>query len=122
MPALAVTQPETVAKRSSLLKVVTRLLAVCSLDYTPFTLTSDTAVRNALAECLVRIAAVINCLPRLTADANGKFTVVTFDFINAYDTEVTAIDDVNTNVMGESVTDNNYSTALSSVVENLKEE
>ena len=118
--------------------MVTRLLAVCSLDYTPFTLTSDTAVRNALAavkspqfawntqttvwECLVRIAAVINCLPRLTADANGKFTVVTFDFINAYDTEVTAIDDVNTNVMGESVTDNNYSTALSSVVENLKEE
>lgn len=140
------TQPYTVTvtytynyapNASTLEDVVERLLAVNPLDTPIFTLTTATAVRAALKsiiapefkwntqttlwECLLQIGAVIDAIPRLTADDNGNYTVVTFDFVNAYVNEVDKISDLWTNAEGESVDESQYNTRLRSTVENLRE-
>ena len=138
----AVTQPEEYDKRDTLYAVVNRLLAVTPFDGVNdatqmFSLTNNTAVVNALAgikspqfkwntqttlwECLLQVGAVIDAIPRLVADTYGNYTVVTFYFVNAYSNYADSIDDSATNIVGESVDESLYSTALSAVVENLRE-
>lgn len=139
----AVSQPEDLSQRESLQDVVNRLLATTPFDYArttlkPFTLTTDADVTQALSEvvspefkwntqttlweCLVRIGAVVDAVPRLVADANGMYTVVTFEFVNDYDSEVETIEDGVTNVSGESVDEGQYNSSLSAIVENLSEQ
>lgn len=141
-----VAQPEALEDRKSLFEVVDRLLKITPLyDYPAsgvvneeFVLTDDPDVVKALEdrispefkwntqttlwECLVQIGAIIDTVPRLVADANGRLKVVTFDFVNAYDNEIAEVIDGYTNVNGDSVDENQYNTALSSIVENVKEE
>ncbi len=139
---IGVTQPEDVSQRQSLFDVVTRLLQITPLcaanSNSELTLTTHTQVQKALKErvspqfkwntqttlweCLVQIGAVIDSIPRLISNAQGKYTVVTFDFVNAYTDVVESIEDEYTNVAGQNIDENQYNTALSSVVENLKEE
>lgn len=137
---VGVTQPEAVAERDSLYDVVTRLLGTVPFDYaqnaTPlYKLTVENKVVNALQatqspqfkwntqttlwECLVQIAAVIDAIPRLTE--SGNYTVITFDFINAFDNEVDAIGTYTTNATGENVSEGQYNTRLRSIVENVLE-
>lgn len=139
---LGVTQPEAVADRDSLYDVVVRLFSTTPFDYAQetgnyFTLTSNNEVLTALKsvkspefkwntqttlwECLVQIGAVIDAIPRLVNAAN-KYIIVTFDFINAYENEVEAIDDATENAVGESVEESQYNSRLRSIVENLLEE
>lgn len=78
--------------------------------------------QTSLWECLVQIGAVIDAIPRLIRATNGQFIVVTFSFVNVYATEVNAIYDGATNVVGENVEEGQYNTAFSAIVENLMEE
>lgn len=132
-----VTQPEDYGSRKSLLEVVNRLLAVTPFDCLRFILTNDSNVTSALKsvvspefkwntqttlwECLLQVGAVIDAIPRLAAYGSGNYIVVTFDFVNAYVDEVDSLDDGATNALGENVDEIQYNTALSSVVENLRE-
>lgn len=132
----AVSQPEELAERKTLFEVAARLLAVNPLDNSVYTLTTDTTVVNALKgvkspefkwntqttlwECLLQVGAIIDAIPRLTGDANGDYTVVTFDFINEMGNEAEIIDG-QTNVAGENMEESEYNTALSSVLENVRE-
>ena len=102
-----------------------------------FTLTKSLNVLNALStvkspefkwntqtslwECLLQIGAVIDAMPRLIADIYGKYTIVTFNFVNAFVGKVDSIDDSLTNAIGENIDEIQYNTALCSVVENLRE-
>ena len=61
----------------------------------------------------------IDAIPRITADANGNFTEIAFDLINAYDYEVQDLYDGADNAEGDSVEEGQYNTALSAIVENL---
>lgn len=67
----------------------------------------------------MQIGAVIDAIPRLIRATNGQFIVVTFSFVNVYATEVNAIYDGATNVVGENVEEGQYNTAFSAIVENL---
>ncbi|MDE7455002.1 MAG: hypothetical protein K2M64_04155 [Clostridia bacterium] len=133
-----VSQPEEYKKRQSLEDVLLRLFQVAILDAPKrFSLTQDSTVRRVLStvkspefkwntqttlwECLVQIGAVIDAMPRLVSDDKGNFTVVTFDFINACDTIVDNLDDELTNALGLNVEESQYNTALSAIVENLRE-
>lgn len=137
---IGVTQPEAVDKRDSLFDVVTRLLDIVPFDYaqseTPqYSLTVENkvvyALKNTLSpqfkwntqttlwECLVQIGAVIDAIPRLTY--SDHYTVITFDFINAFDNEADAIETYTTNATGESVAEGQYNTRLRSIVENVLE-
>lgn len=46
------------------------------------------------------MGAVIDAIPRITADANGNFTEIAFDLINAYDYEVQDLYDGSDNAEG----------------------
>lgn len=136
-----VSQPENYDDRQTLKAVVDRLLDVTPFDDAQskptYKLTDNSAVVNALKavkspefkwntqaslwECLVQVGAVIDAMPMLVADSKGEFTIVTFEFVNAYENEVTSIDDGLTNAFGESVDERLYNSALSSIVENLRE-
>lgn len=139
---LGVTQPEELDTRKTLLDVVNRLLNTNPFDYSrttnkQFALTDDTNVVAALTavkspefkwntqttiwECLSQVGAVIDAMPRLVADATGNYTVVTFEFVNAFGNEVLSVDDAVTNAIGENVDESQYNTALSAIVENLRE-
>ena len=133
-----VSQPETYDDRQTLFDSVNRFLTFTTFDGKRFSLTADTNVINVLKsvkspefkwntqttlwECLLQAGAVVDAIPRLVADSNGDYTVVTFDFVNSYTNEVISISDTWTNVEGENLEENQYNTALSSVVENLREE
>ena len=140
----AVTQPEEYEKRDTLFSVINRLLAVTPFDYVnestpmfhPNISTTEANVLSALSvkspefkwntqttlwECLLQVGAVIDAIPRLVPDSKGNYTVITFDFVNAYNNYVDAIDDGETNAVGESMDESLYNTALSAVVENLRE-
>ena len=67
----------------------------------------------------MQIGAVIDAIPRLTN--SGNYTTITFDFINAFDNEVDAIETGATNATGESVAEGQYNTRLRSIVENVLE-
>lgn len=132
-----VSQPEDYASRKTLYDVVNRLLAVTPFDGQRFTLTKDVTVEKALKavkspefkwntqttlwECLLQVGAVIDAMPRLVADSDDNYTVITFDFVNASVGEVNWIDDGLTNALGENVNESQYNTALSAIVENLRE-
>lgn len=134
---LGVTQPEDYNSRKTLKDVVERLFAVTPFDERRFWLTSDETVVNVLSEiiapefkwntqtslweCLLQVGAVIDAMPRLVADGSGNYTIVTFDFVNANGREATDISDTFTNVEGQSIDESLYNTALSSIVENLRE-
>ena len=138
-----VTQPEDTADRLSLLAVLQRLLAVTPLTLSSgaltYTVTGDTDVIAVLAEtispqfewntqttlweCLCDIGAVIDCIPRLTISADGNtFSVITFDFVDNSDTVYPDIVDEFTNVVGESVDEQQFNTQLGAVVENIIEQ
>ena len=138
-----VSQPENYDDRQTLKAVVDRLLAVTPFDdaqseMPTFTLTNDETVLNALSsvkspqfkwntqtslwECLVQVGAVIDAMPMLVKGTDGNYTVVTFEFVNAYEHEVKSIDDGLTNAFGDSVDERLYNSALSSIVENLRED
>lgn len=70
----------------------------------------------------MQVGAVIDAIPRITADANGNFTEIAFYLINAYDYEVQDLYDGADNAEGDSVEEGQYNTALSAIVENLMEE
>lgn len=126
-----------VGNGDTLLEVVTRFLLVAGTDDNRFMLTDDPKVVNALAavlspefqwntqttfwECLQLIGGIVDAIPRLVADTDGNYTIVTFDFVNAYIAEVTSLTDGGTNAYGENIDENQYNTALRSVVENLRE-
>lgn len=140
----AVTQPGEY-RLQTLLDVVDRLFLVTPfarvIDALQiplwFSLTKDPVVTKALHgvespefkwntqttlwECLLQVGAVIDAVPRLVADDKGNYTVVTFEFVNAYNNYVDAIDDGATNAAGESVDESQYNTALSTIVENVRE-
>ena len=132
-----VTQPEAYDSRKNLYEVVKRLLAVTPFDGQRFTLTNDKKVysvlqsvvspefkwntQTSLWECLLQVGAVIDAIPRLIRDDDDNFTVITFDFVNANVGEVDSLADEATNAFGENVDESLYNTALSSVVENLRE-
>lgn len=131
----AVTQPDPPTK--TLHDVVTRVLAHTPFDNPTYSLTTDTTVVNVLKatispefrwntqttlyEILKDIGTVIDALPRLTKGINGDFTVVTYDFINA-DGNTATIETGAENAIGESISESDYNSALSAVVENLQEE
>lgn len=137
-----IAQPEELEQRESLLEATQRLLDTYSFDYSRsgkrFTLTSDTDVTSVLAgakapefrwstqstlwECLVALGAVVDALPKLIADSDGDYTVVTFYFINLYDNELAQTDDALTDAIGETVEENEYNRAMGSVVENVREQ
>ena len=142
---LAVSQPEEESERSNLLTVVNRLLAVTPFDnsrsavrftldltgnaYYGYLMLVNTVspqfrwnTQTTLWECLVQVGAVIDAIPRITADANGNFTEIAFDLINTYDYEVQDLYDGADNAEGDSVEEGQYNTALSAIVENLMEE
>ena len=135
-----VTQPETVSERDNLYDVIVRLLSTAPFDYSRneaplYGLTAERKVVQALKnvkspqfkwntqmtlwECLVQIGAVVDSIPRLTNSDN--YTIVTFDFINAFDNEVETIRDEATNTIGENIAEGQYNTRLRSIVENLME-
>lgn len=132
-----VTQPEDETKRKTLYYVVNRLLAVTPFDGQRFTLTNKASVigvlksvkspefkwntQTTLWECLLQIGAVIDAVPRLVMDNRGKYTVVTFDFVNAFGNKADNISDQWTNAEGQNINEGLYNTALSAVVENLRE-
>ena len=138
-----VTQPEDTADRLSLLAVLQRLLAVTPLTASGgaplYTVTTDTDVvavltetispqfewntQTTLWECLCDIGAVIDCIPRLTISADGNtFSVITFDFVDNSDTVYSDIVDEFTNVVGESLDEQQFNTQLGAVVENIIEQ
>lgn len=138
-----VTQPEDATERLSLLAVLQRLLSVTPFtasDGNPFyTVTADADVVNVLTEtiapqlewntqttlweCLCDIGAVIDCIPRLTISADGNtFSVITFDFVDNSDTVYPDIVDEFTNVVGESLDEQQFNTQLGAVVENIIEQ
>ena len=132
-----VSQPEDYSSRKTLQDVVERLLTVTPFDGQRFTLTDDDTVVEALQavkspqfkwntqttlwECLLQVGAVIDAMPRLVADMHGNYTVVTFDFVNAFVGDEEYIDDAAANAFGENVNETQYNTALSAIVENLRE-
>ena len=135
----AVTQPETNENRKTLYDVIERLLAVNPFDGSIYTITTEQSVVNALLgaispqfrwntqttlyECLMEVGAVINAIPRLLKDSAGEFTVVSFDFINAYKQAATSpFTTDNVNAYGESVDEAQFNSRLAAVVENLIEE
>ena len=135
----AVTQPETNENRKTLYDVIERLLAVNPFDGSIYTITTEQTVVNALLgtispqfrwntqttlyECLMEVGAVINAIPRLLKDSAGEFTVVSFDFINAYKQAATSpFTTDNVNAYGESVDEAQFNSRLAAVVENLIEE
>lgn len=117
--------------------VVNRLLMFSPFDGQRFTLTDDYTVlgvlqsvvspefkwntQTTLWECLLQIGAVIDAVPRLVMDGDGKYTVVTFDFVNAFGNKADNISDQWTNADGQNINEGLYNTALSAVVENLRE-
>lgn len=135
----AVTQPETDENRKTLYDVIERLLTVNPFDGSIYTLTTDQTVVTALLgtispefrwntqttlyECLMEAGAVINAIPRLLKNSVGEFTVVSFDFINAYKQAATSpFTTDNVNAYGESVDEAQFNSRLAAVVENLIEE
>ena len=135
----AVTQPETNENRKTLYDVIERLLAVNPFDGSIYTITTEQSVVNALLgaispefrwntqttlyECLMEVGAVINAIPRLLKDSAGEFTVVSFDFINAYKQAATSpFTTDNVTAYGESVDEAQFNSRLAAVVENLIEE
>lgn len=117
--------------------VVERLLSVSPFDSPKYSLTEQSDVRLTLSsviapefkwntqttlwECLLQIGAVIDAVPRLVMDKDGKYTVVTFDFVNAFGNKADNISDQWTNADGQNINEGLYNTALSAVVENLRE-
>ena len=117
--------------------VVERLLSVSPFDSPKYSLTEQSDVRptlnsviapefkwntqTTLWECLLQIGAVIDAVPRLVMDKDGKYTVVTFDFVNAFGNKADNISDQWTNADGQNINEGLYNTALSAVVENLRE-
>lgn len=135
----AVTQPETNENRKTLYDVIERLLEVNPFDGSIYTITTEQTVVDALIgaispqfrwntqttlyECLIEVGAVINAIPRLLKDSAGEFTVVSFDFINAYKQAATSpFTTDNVNAYGESVDEAQFNSRLAAVVENLIEE
>lgn len=135
---VTITYTYSFPQANTLENVVERLLKVMPFDGQRFKLTkADVAVRRALHkviapefkwntqttlwECLLQVGAVIDAMPRLVADNEGNYTVITFDFVNASVGEVNWIDDSLTNALGEDVDERQYNTALSAIVENLRE-
>lgn len=54
------------------------------------------------------MGAVIDAIPRITADANGNFTEIAFEPINAYDYEVQDLYDGSDNAEGDGVEEGQY--------------
>lgn len=131
----AVTQPDPPTK--TLLQVLQRILASTPFDNPIYSVDMITKEATALSltispqfrwntqstlfEVLKDIGAVIGALPRLVADDNGDFTLIRYEFINDSETSVTDWIDGAT-AFGESVSEEDYNSALSAVVENLQEE
>lgn len=130
-----VSQPENVEERQTLLEVYTRLMDVYSLDEQEFNgvLNAETqavfddticpefrfSAQTTLWECLVRLGAVVDAVPRLTHVLN--YDVIEFVFVNACTNEVDSIDGELVNAIGENLDEGQYNDALSSVVENVRE-
>ena len=133
---LSVTQPEDYDMRTTLYKVGERLLSVIPFDGQRFWFSGVGEVfdmlkqvkspqfkwntQTSLWECLVQMGAVVDAMPRLVADRNGNYAWVTFDLVNTFGSDV-EIDDGLTNALGAKVDESQYNTALSAIVENLRE-
>lgn len=131
----AVTQPNPPTK--TLYSVLKRVLDHTPFDNPTYSITTDTKVvkvlqgticpqfkwntQSTLWEVLKDIGTVIDALPRLVANTQGDFKVITYDFINENETAVLDVFKGGT-VWGENINESEYNSELSAVVENLQEE
>lgn len=142
----AVTQPENIDERKTLLDVIIRLLAVTPINNPRFVLKDYTTgmddsqmteilklLKNTIApqfqwsaqtllwECLCDIGDVIDCIPKLTFH-NGKFNAVTFVIVNKQTSVVESIVDKYTINSGESYNEQQYNSRMVASVANIIEE
>lgn len=143
-----ISQPEDEAKRKSLYDVLNELLAVTPLRTTqeaasekagtkkaPYVVTDDAAViatlqgvkspefrwdsQTTLWECLNDIAAMIDAIPRLTANAaETAFDTITFDFVNETNRVVESMNCISESMSFE---EGQYCSAIETQAENIVE-